>query len=142
MGSGGIYARQPHVTRAHLLRGLTLTAAKGVGKDARLGELKCLIRRMQIWVKRGCVDCQHMLRLLEAEHARLKGKQKTVQHLYEEAIRLAGQARYMHDLALCHETCARFHASIGDNKRAAANCYSEWGADVKANRLYSTIKLK
>lgn len=96
---------------------------------------------MRKWIALGDINCIHMLRLLEAEEARAKGKQERAKELYVAAIQAARKIGRIQDTAICHECAAAFYHDANDNKRAAhhmeqaAISFREWGADAKVRQI-------
>ena len=80
-------------------------------------------------------------RLLAAEIARLEGRALDAERLYEEAIRLARENRFVQNEALGNEHAARFYAARGFETiadaylRNARDCCLRWGADGKVRQL-------
>jgi len=71
--------------------------------------------------------------LVVAEIARIEGRELEAERSYEEAIRLAREARFVQNEALAGECAARFHAQRGFESIAnaylenARDCYLRWG---------------
>ena len=76
-----------------------------------------------------------------AEIARLEGKELEAERLYEKAIGLAREQRFVHIEATGNELAARFHHGRGYSTianaylRAARGCYLRWGALGKVAQL-------
>ena len=98
--------------------------------------------KMKGWSEASLWNYGHMIRLMGAEHAYSKGQHETAMAAYEDAIRLAGQHKFVHDHALCYERAALFYFetvsdSAGDEKALdlskvymaeARELYRKWGA--------------
>ena len=121
------------------------TQARGREAFARYKE------RAQNLAKSCPENFHHRYLLLEAEEARLSGKQLEAMELYEQAIALAQQGEFIHHEALANELCARFFLGFNRKKiasvymRSAHYCYLRWGAVAKAGQLagkYGTMLLQ
>jgi predicted ATPase/C4-dicarboxylate-specific signal transduction histidine kinase len=85
--------------------------------------------------------------LVNAELARVEGREMDAQRLYEEAIRLAHAQDFIHVEALANEVAARFYAGL--NLRTSADtflqnaryAYLHWGADAKVRDVESRMKV-
>jgi PAS domain S-box-containing protein len=81
------------------------------------------------------------LTLLAAEIARIEGRELEAEQLYEEAIRLAQEAGFVHIEAIAAECAARFYEARGVRTVVLAylanarDCYRRWGADAKVRQL-------
>src|SRR6202040_4190951 len=79
--------------------------------------------------------------VVDAEIARLEGRELDAERLYEEAIRLAREHGFIQNEALGNELAARFYAARGFERIAhaylqdARYCYRRWGADGKVRQL-------
>ncbi len=79
--------------------------------------------------------------LISAEIARIGGRDRDAMHLYEQAIRLAGESGFVHIEALAAEFAARFHqargiqTAAGAYLRRARECYLRWGALAKVKLI-------
>jgi predicted ATPase/C4-dicarboxylate-specific signal transduction histidine kinase len=85
--------------------------------------------------------------LVEAELARVEGREMDAQRLYEEAIRLARAQDFIHIEAIANEVAARFYATRNLQTSAdtflqnARYAYLHWGADAKARDVESRMKV-
>ncbi|MDM0029080.1 trifunctional serine/threonine-protein kinase/ATP-binding protein/sensor histidine kinase [Variovorax saccharolyticus] len=79
--------------------------------------------------------------LVEAEIARIQGKELIAERLYERAIESASAGGFIHNEALANELAGRFHADRGFERianwylREARQGYLLWGADAKVRQL-------
>jgi PAS domain S-box-containing protein len=85
--------------------------------------------------------------LICAEIARLeKNDQEAIRH-YADAIRLAGENKFVHIEAIAHEAAARYYAQRGDDASAqdhlqnACRCYLRWGAIGKVQQLEGKLSV-
>ena len=79
--------------------------------------------------------------LIEAEIARIEGRDRDAMRLYEQAIRSAHDNGFVHNEAIAYECAARFYltcdlpASGHAHLEQARACYAQWGADGKVQQL-------
>ena len=81
-----------------------------------------------------------MLRFIEAEIAYSEGHHEEAKVAYDDAIRLAGEHRFIHHQALCLERAALYHMNVSGGSSAvstkylteARDLYVKWGAHRKA----------
>jgi PAS domain S-box-containing protein len=79
--------------------------------------------------------------LVNAEIARLEGRDRDAQRLHEQAIRSARENGFVQNEAVALEVAARFHAARGLDTiahallRNACNGYQRWGAQGKVRQL-------
>jgi len=92
-------------------------------------------------VKKGNVNLEHSLYLLEAELGILESQKKKVAGFYNCAIALAEKRGFLQDHALANEFASAFFKEIGDDTKEdfhlqqAVKSYSEWGATSKVDQL-------
>ena len=86
-------------------------------------------------------NCQHKLRLLQAELAYLDGRHEGALLAYDDAVCLAHKEKFLNDEALIHERKGIFYLET-DHNILATNCFSsssqvylEWGAVSKVKHL-------
>ena len=83
----------------------------------------------------------HKFYLVEAERCRVKGKYIPGMKLYEQAISLAKEHKYLNEEALAYELAAKFYLEWGKKKIAqryltsSYNAYIRWGATAKVADL-------
>ena len=81
------------------------------------------------------------LALTEAEIARIEGREKDAERLYEQAIQAANECGFIQNEALAYELAARFHRERGFERtammflREARTRYQSWGAFAKVRQL-------
>jgi PAS domain S-box-containing protein len=84
---------------------------------------------------------QSRAELVDAEVARIEGRELDAERLYEEAIRSARENEFVQNEALANELAARFYAGRGLHTiahaylRNARYSYLRWGADGKVRQL-------
>lgn len=98
-------------------------------------------RQLEVWAENCPGNFGTRAALVEAEIARIEGREPDAEHLYEEAIRSAHANGFVHNEAVANELAARFYAARGFEKiahaylRDARYCYLRWGADGKVQQL-------
>ncbi len=98
-------------------------------------------RQLHIWAKYCPENFENRAALVDAEIARIEGREDDAMDLYEQAIRSARENGFVHNEALAHEVAARFYDARGFDKfanaymREARDCYLRWGADGKVREL-------
>ena len=135
-----------HVPDHTFYRGL---AAASLAEDARGAVqrryrrvLRRALGRLRAWARSG-PDFVHMVGLLDAERARLRGDHARARSLYEQAAQRARRQDFIHHAALAHErrasmlTRLRRDTEAAQAVRATAALYEEWGAAAKATELTS-----
>lgn len=98
------------------------------------------MNRMKTWSEASQWNFGHMMRLMEAEESYCRGDHVKAQAAYGDAIRLAGEHKFIHDQALCLERAALYYAdTFGDASEIcvrymaeARELYAKWGALKKA----------
>ncbi|MBF8276404.1 MAG: putative ATPase [Candidatus Brocadiaceae bacterium] len=106
--------------------------------------LKAVISNQKIlkkWAHHAPMNNLHKYHLVEAELARVKGKDAQAADLYDKAIALAKENDFVNEEALANEAAARFYLSKGKEKVArtyiqdARYCYYRWGAHAKVKDI-------
>jgi predicted ATPase/signal transduction histidine kinase/GAF domain-containing protein len=98
-------------------------------------------QQIAIWAENGPTTFANRLAMVDAEVARLEGRELDAERLYEEAIRLAREHGFIQNEGLANELAARCHAARGFATiadaylRNARDCYFRWGADSKVKQL-------
>ncbi|NET02616.1 MAG: AAA family ATPase [Sphaerospermopsis sp. SIO1G1] len=97
--------------------------------------------KMKIWASHCPENFQHKYDLVEAEKARILGKNWQAQEFYEKAIQGAKKYEFIHEEALAYERAAEFYLSLNREEigklylRNAYHCYTRWGAKAKVKQL-------
>jgi PAS domain S-box-containing protein len=98
-------------------------------------------RQFQEWTESGVANVGDSAALVEAELARIDGRDIDAMRLYESAIAFAKASGFVHNEALASELAARFYTSRGFEEIArlylgnARRGYARWGADGKVRHL-------
>ena len=98
-------------------------------------------RELQEWAEVNPETFEDRAALVGAEVARIEGRVRDAQELYDKAIRAAHKYGFVHNQAIANELAGRFYAERGYEKiattylRDARACYLRWGADGKVRQL-------
>ncbi|MDY7008656.1 MAG: AAA family ATPase [Cyanobacteriota bacterium] len=98
-------------------------------------------KQLAIWAKNCPENFLHLCCLVEAEMARIAGKILEAIELYDRAISVAKENKYLQQEALGNELAAKFYLNWGKEKIAATYmqeayyCYARWGAKAKTDQL-------
>ncbi len=96
---------------------------------------------MKIWASHCQANFQHKYDLVEAEKARVLGKNWQAEEFYEKAIQGAKKYEFIHEEALAYERASEFYLALGREEigklylRNAHHCYTRWGAKAKVKQL-------
>ncbi len=133
-----------HVPDHILYRGLAAAAlaedARGAVQRRYRRVLHRAQRRLRGWARHG-PDFVHMVSLLDAERARLRGDPARARRLYEQSAQRARRQDFIHHAAFAHERRAsmllklRRDTEAAQAMRATSALYEEWGALAKAAEL-------
>ena len=107
------------------------------------------IKDVKVWAEQGSTwNFEQKLKLLEAEENYCLGDFDGAKISYQDAISAARMHKNLLDEALACELAADFYFQTGDastslkHYRIAREVYCKYGADGKANDLFSSIKDK
>jgi PAS domain S-box-containing protein len=112
--------------------------------DQRQRHLDALLahyEQIQVWAQNSPEKFSNRVALVGAEVARLTSRELDAEHLYEDAIRQAGEHGFVQNEALANELAARFYMARGLQTTAhaylrnARYCYGRWGAFGKVRQL-------
>ena len=101
-------------------------------------------KKMRKWAFHAPMNYSHKYHLVEAEIARVQGKELKARNHYKLAIELSHKNKFLQEEALSYELYAKFWLSNGDHDFAelymnkACYCYSIWGAEAKVTHLKKT----
>lgn len=131
---------------------LTLTAlyesVTTAEKVKYLSILKRNQRKMKKWAKNCPENFLHKYLLVEAEIARIEGKDQRAIMIYNQGIKAAYENEYIQNVAIGSELAAKLHFSKDFDFIAksyiekARDAYEVWGADIKAKEIsnkYSNV---
>src|SRR4028119_1459484 len=97
--------------------------------------------KMQKWAHHGPMNYLHKFYLVEAERHRVLDQKLEALEMYDKAIALAKENKYLNEEALANELAAKFYLQWGKEKLAqlylidAYYSYSRWGAKAKIDSL-------
>jgi predicted ATPase/signal transduction histidine kinase len=98
-------------------------------------------QKMQKWAHHAPMNHLHKFYLVEAERHRVLDEKIEAIEMYDKAIALAQENKYLNEEALANELAAKFYLQWGKEKLAqlylidAYYSYSRWGAKAKIDRL-------
>jgi signal transduction histidine kinase/GAF domain-containing protein len=124
-----------------LARAAAFDSATGGSRQEYLEALAGHRRQLAIWAENCPENFQNRVALVDAEIARIDGRDLDAMRLYEQAIHSAHANGFVHNEAVANEVAARFYAARGFGKTARAylrdarHCYLNWGADGKVKQL-------
>lgn len=97
--------------------------------------------KMKLWAQHAPMNYSHKFYLVEAERARVLGKDAEAREHYDKAITLAQENEYLNEEALAYELASRFYLARGQSHlaryylRDAHYAYQRWGAVAKVRDL-------
>ena len=98
-------------------------------------------KKMKKWAHHAPMNYLHKWQLVEAERARVLGKDEKAMAFYDQAIAGAKENQYIQEEALANELAAKFYLEKGETDTArkymteARYCYDHWGAKAKVDHL-------
>ncbi|MHC5730030.1 MAG: serine/threonine protein kinase, partial [Nostoc sp.] len=98
-------------------------------------------KKLKKWAHHAPTNHQHKFYLVEAERHRILLQKNKAMELYDRAISLAKENKYIQEEALSNELAAKFYLDWGKEKIAqvymqeAYYCYAHWGAKAKTEDL-------
>ncbi|MEZ4221573.1 MAG: AAA family ATPase [Polyangiaceae bacterium] len=113
----------------------------GTQQQEYLEKIQATEKRIATWAGNVPSTFEHKRLLVQAELARIQGRELEAMGLYDQAIEAARKSEFVRDEALGNELCARFHQTRGRGKVArsyfadAYYGYVRWGATAKVNQL-------
>lgn len=129
----------------HFYAALVLLAryseASGPEKRAYKKFVQKSLNHFKKWAMASPVNNEQRLKILEAEQARVMGRNQRARAAFDEAIELAKKNGYPLEEALANELAGRFHGSLGKVRLAdvyladAYAIYSAWGGQAKIKQL-------
>jgi len=97
--------------------------------------------QLRLWTEQCPENFGHLHTLVEAEAARLAGKEFAAGRLYDQAVREAAHQGFLQDEGLANEAAGRFYLLNGLDAiaetylRKARDCYSRWQAGGKVRQM-------
>jgi hypothetical protein len=127
-------------------RGICLYAMARKTGDKKYRTPAAEVRRQyQIWVKKGCVNLEGLLQLLDAEHSALGGKKKAAYKHYEDSIATLIKGGFYGNAGLACERYGTYLSETGQpdglriHLERAKGYYNRWGAKRKVDLLKNQI---
>ena len=116
-------------------------------KKSPLGQkpVQQAIKKLRKWSALAPMNYAHRLHLVEAELARVLGRDAEARGHYDQAILLAGQHQFLNDVALAAELAGRYYIECGLTHVARAYLrdahygYQQWGAHALARELEASF---
>jgi PAS domain S-box-containing protein len=144
-GMLGYFSSSISVVELNFYDSLVLAATSDQASAAVQGDILATLERNQSKMRRWMEHCpenfSHLYHLVEAERARIEGKEFAAGRLYDRAIREASEQGFVQDEGLANELAGRFYLH-NDFKRIAEaylhraeGCYRLWGADGKVQQM-------
>jgi predicted ATPase/class 3 adenylate cyclase len=99
------------------------------------------IKKLRKWAAMAPMNYAHRVHLMEAELARVLGRNTAAREHYDKAILLATQHQFLNDAALASELAGRCHSDWGlthlaqSYLRDAHHDYLQWGADALVRQI-------
>ncbi|WP_442939383.1 ATP-binding protein [Nostoc sp.] len=115
--------------------------AKATEQKQILKKVKSHQKKLKRWAHHAPMNHQHKFYLVEAERHRILLQNNKAMELYDRAITLAKENKYVQEEALSNELAAKFYLDCGKEKIAqvymqeAYYCYARWGAKAKTEVL-------
>ncbi|MEM7129238.1 MAG: AAA family ATPase [Chloroflexota bacterium] len=115
--------------------------ASDLEKEDILEKVAINQEKMKLWAENAPMNYLHKYYLVEAEHARISGKNMEARDYYDRAIALAQEHEYLNEVSLAFELAARFYLDKGESRlaghymREAYSAYQRWGALAKVKDL-------
>ena len=117
---------------------------RSLGQRRRaMRQVRSNLGKLRLWARHAPSNYQHKVHLVEAEIARVWGREPAAAKLYSLAIRLARENGFVNEEALASELAGRFHLAWGKPEsgkaflREARYAYLRWGARAKVRDLES-----
>jgi PAS domain S-box-containing protein len=126
---------------SRLARAGAFDSATEVSRKEHFEALADHHRQLAIWAENCPENFENRAALVGAEIARIEGRDLDSMHLYEQAIRSAGDHGFVQNEGVAYEVAARFYNARGfetsakAHLRNARHCYLRWGADGKVRQL-------
>ena len=110
-------------------------------KEEILSKVSAKQAKMELWAKQAPMNFLHKFYLVEAERARVLGKDSEAREYYDRAITSAHENDYLNEEALAYELAGKFYLARNQNHVArhylqdAHYTYQRWGAVAKFKDL-------
>ena len=134
-----------HVPAFHFYAALTYLAVFSTQPEIEQADILASVETHQTtlhqWAQNAPMNHLHKWYLVEAERQRVLGYKAEALSMYDRAIRLAQDHKFINEEALANELAAKFYLEWGKEKVAQAYmieayyCYARWGAKAKIDDL-------
>jgi GAF domain-containing protein len=134
-----------HVPAFHFYAALTYLAVFSTQPEIEQADILASVETHQTtlhqWAQNAPMNHLHKWYLVEAERQRVLGYKAEALEMYDRAIRLAQDHKFINEEALANELAAKFYLEWGKEKVAQAYmieayyCYARWGAKAKIDDL-------
>lgn len=110
-------------------------------QEDTLRRVAVTLEKLKTWAHHAPMNYRHQALLVEAERARVLGRDSQARAYYDQAIDLAHVHEYVQDEALANELAAQFYLASGQPRIAghylqdAHYAYLKWGAQAKVKDL-------
>ena len=110
-------------------------------RGALLKKVALMQKKIREWARHAPMNHQHKWFLVEAERARVRGADLAAMAHYEQAIALARENGFPHEVAMASELTGEFYLARGQEKVARAYLqdayygYKQWGAGAKVDQM-------
>jgi len=144
-GMLGYFSSSISVAALNVSSSLVLIASFDQAAAAARSEILATLEhnqaQLRLWMEHCPENFSHLHALVEAESARIAGKEFAAGRLYDQAIQEAATQGFIQDEGLAGELAGRFYLHHGFNTiaetylRKARECYSRWGAGGKVRQM-------
>lgn len=141
----GYFSSSISVVALNFFSSLQLAASYSRANEPERNEIHAHLNRnqaqLQLWKAHCPENFSHLHTLVEAEVARLEGKEFTAGRLYDTAIGEAASGGFIQQEGLANELAAGFYLENGFStiaetyQRKARDCYARWGAMGKVRHM-------
>ncbi len=110
-------------------------------RHIHLNRLRKNLKRLRRWAFHCPENNLHKVYCIEAELARITGKNAKAPVLYDKAIYYAKKHLFVNDEAIASELAARFYFGLGQTRfgsifmNDAYNAFNRWGVNIKCKKL-------
>ncbi len=124
-----------------LVRLAVVAQTPKVERAALLKKVAAIQKKLKKWAHHAPANHLHKWHLVEAERTRVIGADLAAMEHYEQAIALARNHDFPHEVALANELAGRFYLARKQEKVAMAYLqdahygYQQWGANAKVSQM-------
>jgi predicted ATPase/signal transduction histidine kinase len=132
---------QEHIFYQGLILAQIASAAAPEERAAHLNDVRKNLHALGLLAAQGPMNFAHKHILVEAELARVEGRNEDALDLYDRAIALATEHGYVHHAAIANELAGNLYLCLKKLTparaylREARSCYAWWGARAKVQHL-------